>query len=272
MSTSVIFPTSSKLKVILSNRSHTVAGNVRNYKCSTRTSPPKDDKFKHFRSSRTRAARCARSKSGNEESKPPRKSRCGACIISQCGKKCLLVKQKEAQKWSFPKGSKEKYETKEECMKRELLEETGVSLGGYEYDTLECVKRYKYYIFILRLKEKEDSMVLKPLDKHEIEMAKWIPLSDLAQKDMLPDTPDTAEPALYKMNYVTKSILDKNSYISHLLTGVPYVPKKSKQNCAGSSESMYSESTTPESTTPESMSPTPSSSTSRNPSPAEPRS
>ena len=136
---------------------------------------------------------------------------------------------------------------------------------------------WAFWGIILRLKEKEDSMVLKPLDKHEIEMAKWIPLSDLAQKDMLPDTPDTAEPALYKMNYVTKSILDKNSYISHLLTGVPYVPKKSKQNCAGSSESMYSESATPESITPESItpesiSPTPSSSTSRNPSPAEPRS
>jgi ADP-ribose pyrophosphatase YjhB (NUDIX family) len=156
-----------------------------------------------------------------------------------------LVKQKEAQKWSFPKGSKEKYETKEECMKRELLEETGVSLGRYDYDTLECVKRYKYYIFILRLKEKEDSMVLKPLDKHEIEMAKWIPLTDLAK---VGETVDASQ-SPYEMNYVTKSILDKNSYISHLLTGSPYVPKRSKQKRTGDGDSATSSPSTSSPTT-----------------------
>ena len=31
-------------------------------------------------------------------------NRCGACIISADRKTCLLVKQRESQKWSFPKG------------------------------------------------------------------------------------------------------------------------------------------------------------------------
>ena len=153
---------------------------------------PASEIFKSFRKKKKRR--------NKTDEKPLRRSRCGACIISQCGSKVLLVKQKEAQKWSFPKGSKEKYESKEDCMIRELLEETGIKLNSYNYDTLDCVKRYRYYIFILKLQQSEKFIKLNPQDKHEIEKASWVTFKDL-QKGQ------------YTMNYVTKSVLERNKHI-----------------------------------------------------------
>lgn len=182
------------------------------------TKRPASEVFKSFRKKKRKA---------KKDDKSARKSRCGACIISQCGTRCLLVKQKEAQKWSFPKGSKEKYETKEDCMTRELLEETGIHLKDYKYKILDCVKRYRYYIFILRLQNTEKNMVLSPHDKHEIEKAKWVDFTDLS---------------LYTMNYVTKSIMERSPYIASL-TGNDIIESLSADSTDDSNNDSNDEST-----------------------------
>lgn len=147
---------------------------------------PKKSQFSSFRS----------------KHKPSQKIwRCGACIVNQAGTKCLMVKQKEAQKWGFPKGSCELYETKEQCMRREIWEETGIDIENFPHYLVECVRQYRYFIFVLRLKENESSIVLSPQDKNEIEEACWIDLDTMSTK---------------RMNCVTKSICHNNLYLKHL--------------------------------------------------------
>ncbi len=51
----------------------------------------------------------------------------GAVVVNQQGE-FLLVFEKEAKYWGFPKGHKEKRETDRETMERELFEETGITM------------------------------------------------------------------------------------------------------------------------------------------------
>ena len=103
---------------------------------------------------------------------------CGICIISNDSKYCLMVFQRKAKKWSFPKGSKELGETNITCMKRELYEETGIVLNNLHYNVICTIRKYQYYLYVIKLKENCNSIILNPQDKKEIELAKWIKISD----------------------------------------------------------------------------------------------
>lgn len=106
-----------------------------------------------------------------------RRNVCGACIINQ--NHVLLVKQREVQKWGFPKGSREWQESKLSCMTRELLEETGLELKNYEHEFLGYKTFFESTIYFYKLLEDCTSIILTPLDTHEIEESKWVPLSEL---------------------------------------------------------------------------------------------
>ena len=53
---------------------------------------------------------------------------CGAIIYRETsmGREYLILKHKNAGHWFFPKGKIEKDESKMQCAKREILEETGL--------------------------------------------------------------------------------------------------------------------------------------------------
>jgi 8-oxo-dGTP pyrophosphatase MutT (NUDIX family) len=89
------------------------------------------------------------------------------------GDKVLLVKGKKSQIWSFPKGHLKQSETQEECARRELLEETGLVspksfLGFYKFSA----GSYFLYQF-------QEALTPQPRDTWEIDVAEWIPLSNL---------------------------------------------------------------------------------------------
>jgi 8-oxo-dGTP pyrophosphatase MutT (NUDIX family) len=109
---------------------------------------------------------------------------CGICIISNDAKYCLMVFQRKAKKWSFPKGSKELGETNIICMKRELYEETGIDLNNLYYNLICTIRKYQYYLYVIKLKENHDSIILNPQDKKEIELVKWVKISDALNFNM----------------------------------------------------------------------------------------
>ena len=99
---------------------------------------------------------------------------CGICLWNESKTKCLLVQQRSTQKWGFPKGACEVHESRLQCMKRELREETGIILDDLKYKTVIELKRFRYYIFFVQLLQDETSIVIKPVDGYEIQDAQWV--------------------------------------------------------------------------------------------------
>jgi ADP-ribose pyrophosphatase YjhB (NUDIX family) len=108
----------------------------------------------------------------------PRRSTCGACILSHDRQKCLIVKQREAENWSFPKGTIETEEKEYHCMLREVLEETGIDLKKQKYKVLGSQFRFKCKLYFIVLKQDFRDIKLEPRDTKEIETAEWIDIKN----------------------------------------------------------------------------------------------
>ena len=116
----------------------------------------------------------------------------GAVIMSADGHQCLLVRQRQTQNWSFPKGTCMENETLENCMYREVFEETGVDLHQYRFFQNGKRRWKRYVLFLIFLLEPYTNIQLKINDNHEIDRVEWIDCKDI--KDI-------------KLNQVTASVL-----------------------------------------------------------------
>ena len=99
---------------------------------------------------------------------------CGACLINSRGTKCLLVLQKDAQKWSFPKGSINRWEKDYDCMTRELMEETGLDLNKIAHHSLGDYYNHCSHIFVFKLDCDEEALKLQTHDNIEIADVQWV--------------------------------------------------------------------------------------------------
>lgn len=76
----------------------------------------------------------------------PRSQRIYGVIAVSKDNKILLVKGRERNKWSFPKGHINPSEKTQHCALRECFEETGLSLNK-EYDDYRKLSSGSYYIY-----------------------------------------------------------------------------------------------------------------------------
>lgn len=113
----------------------------------------------------------------------PRRS-AGALIVSRDGSQCLLVKQKDGHKWSLPKGTCNDKETLEDCMQREVKEETGVVLHQYRHFVAGRQKWKRYVVFIVKMLEPTDTMPLNIGDAGEIDQVQWTDITHVFGLDM----------------------------------------------------------------------------------------
>jgi ADP-ribose pyrophosphatase YjhB (NUDIX family) len=127
---------------------------------------------------------------------------CGACIINEKATHCLLVKQKETQNWSLPKGSLEQGESWQQCMEREVKEETGIVIQDYHHSVLGREIYDKYLIYVIHLMDHYDIHDQLQFDQEEIERLEWMAL------DQVNDL---------QLNRVTANILNKI-----LINKIPY--------------------------------------------------
>jgi 8-oxo-dGTP pyrophosphatase MutT (NUDIX family) len=160
----------------------------------------------HFRSKRKKKRRPNYPKDENPT------QRCGACILNRHGTACLLVKQRDG-KWGLPKGSWEPDIDSdfEQCMLREVSEETGIDLSKVEYEPVCTVKRHHYFIYVIHMTQELDDKSLKPKDVNEIEEVRWIYWTDLGT---------------YALNYVTKHVLYKHGFVKGMKEDVGRVCQK----------------------------------------------
>lgn len=103
---------------------------------------------------------------------PPTFKIYGAICVS-ANDRILLVRGRNSQMWSFPKGHLKRGETTLECAERELKEETGVlapkeNLGFYKFS----VGSYFLYQFT-------EEATPAPRDNWEIDTAGWFKIDDL---------------------------------------------------------------------------------------------
>lgn len=98
----------------------------------------------------------------------------GTIVVSSQGK-FLLVRGRATGKWSFPKGHAEGSEAPLDCAKRELFEETGVSLKDTQPTTkLFCLKAASYFLFRI-----SSELKLYPQDRREIMDFGWFTIDEM---------------------------------------------------------------------------------------------
>jgi 8-oxo-dGTP pyrophosphatase MutT (NUDIX family) len=99
----------------------------------------------------------------------PRSQRIYGIIAISKNDRILLVKGRERNKWSFPKGHIKPHETSHNCAVRECYEETGISLENRDYDDHRRLSSGSYYIY---RNLDEESPIIQ--DNNEIIDASWI--------------------------------------------------------------------------------------------------
>jgi len=104
-----------------------------------------------------------------------------AVVVNKQGK-VLMIKRKKEEKgkdgsilrWAFPGGKQRFNETREECVKREVLAETGYEIKPIRQISLRMHPQFPVMIVYHYCELLSSKPVLKPSEPHEVEEIKWV--------------------------------------------------------------------------------------------------
>jgi ADP-ribose pyrophosphatase YjhB (NUDIX family) len=100
----------------------------------------------------------------------------GSIYISRSNK-ILLVRGRDSDKWSFPKGHPKEGETAFQCAKRETLEEVGLDLPLF-FERVVPLRTGSYYL----VRHREVNCTTQ--DPNEVEEIGWFSLSQIRSKSL----------------------------------------------------------------------------------------
>ncbi len=98
------------------------------------------------------------------------KTKCGALILDITLKYCVVVHEnsRPCRKKGFPKGSRKKYETPDNCVFREVKEEINVDISKLPYTIIGGSRNHK----VIHIQLEHTQVVLTP-DGEEVIGATW---------------------------------------------------------------------------------------------------
>ena len=122
-------------------------------------------------------------------------NRAGCILFDDSTQKVLCVCNRASQKWGFPKGHQEKYESIRECALRELREETSVVLDFPSLHHARLIShKGRNKFFLVHVPSAQSLRCLDRHDENEISDIQWFTLDELA---------------MLKISKVTKFCIDK---------------------------------------------------------------
>ena len=151
-----------------------------------------NDVFKNF---------CKNKKNKNRQIK------CGCFILNTDLTKIVLVHNNyvKHEKWGLPKGHREDGETYANCAKREVFEETGLSVNITDKDLKIKINNTFYFPVVM------NELNVVPNDKIEIKEARWVKLSDLENTNLNRETKTMLKIKMNEIKQIIK-IRYKNSF------------------------------------------------------------
>ena len=97
----------------------------------------------------------------------------GAILLNRFNE-TVVIKGRQSEMWSFPKGHGEYRELPLEACIRELREETGIDLKGAQPDDEIRFRSGTYFVFFV-----SERLAIVPEDTDEVMEAMWVPISRL---------------------------------------------------------------------------------------------
>ncbi len=94
--------------------------------------------------------------------------------------------------WAFPGGKQRLDETREECVKREILDETGYDVSSIKQIALRMHSQFPVMIVYHLCRLNLSKPVAKPNEPHEIAEIKWVRLEDIKSLITTTLNPDVA--------------------------------------------------------------------------------
>lgn len=99
----------------------------------------------------------------------------------------LMIRRKEKEtckdgavlEWAFPGGKQRFKESREECVKRELLDETGYDIESIRQISLRIHPQIPVFIVYHLCRLESEKPIADPKEPHEIAEIKWIKKQDI---------------------------------------------------------------------------------------------
>jgi ADP-ribose pyrophosphatase YjhB (NUDIX family) len=108
-------------------------------------------------------------------------------IVVDKKRKVLMIKRKEEEtgkdgsvlKWAFPGGKQRFDETREDCVRREVLAETGYEIRPIKQISLQKHPQFPVMIVYHLCELVSPNPVAKPSEPHEVAEIKWVDTSQI---------------------------------------------------------------------------------------------
>jgi len=122
-------------------------------------------------------------------------------IVLNSKNEVLMIRRKKKEtgsdgsilEWAFPGGKQRFDETREQCVKREILAETGYDVESIKQISLKMHPQFSVFIVYHLCHLNRPKPVQKPKEPHEVAEIRWVKIGDIKELITTKLNPDVAK-------------------------------------------------------------------------------